>query len=61
MLDALVARDVENVAKAIIGDEAGARAFFTDMLGFDEFDSLSKDATIYPSDHLGIAAQLEIG
>ena len=28
--------------------EGGVRAFFTDMLGFEEFDTLSKDAAIYP-------------
>jgi hypothetical protein len=29
--------------------EAGVRAFFTDMLGFDRFDDLSKDTVIYPA------------
>ena len=28
--------------------EAGARSFFVDMLGFEDFTTLSKDATIYP-------------
>jgi len=28
--------------------EAGTRAFFADMLGFDGFDQLAKDAVIYP-------------
>jgi len=28
--------------------EDGMRAFFDDMMGFDEFDSLAKDATVYP-------------
>jgi Protein of unknown function (DUF1592)/Protein of unknown function (DUF1588)/Protein of unknown function (DUF1585)/Protein of unknown function (DUF1595)/Protein of unknown function (DUF1587) len=28
--------------------EAGVRAFFVDFLDFDQFDSLAKDATIYP-------------
>ena len=28
--------------------EAGVRAFFTDMLAFDEFDALAKDRMIYP-------------
>jgi hypothetical protein len=28
--------------------EAGARAFFVDFLDFDQFDSLAKDAAIYP-------------
>ena len=29
--------------------EAGVRAFFTDMLGFDQFEELSKDSVIYPA------------
>ncbi len=29
--------------------EQGVRAFFADMLGFDEFDTLAKDATLYPN------------
>jgi len=29
--------------------EAGVRAFFDDMFGFDDFASLAKDATIYPA------------
>ena len=29
--------------------EDGMRAFFADMLGFDEFDTLAKDATLYPN------------
>jgi hypothetical protein len=28
--------------------EAGVRAFFADMLGFDAFDNLAKDGTLYP-------------
>ena len=28
--------------------EHGMRAFFDDMMGFDEFDSLAKDPTVYP-------------
>ena len=28
--------------------EAGVRAFFTDMLSFDQFDTLAKDPTLYP-------------
>jgi len=28
--------------------EAGTRAFFDDMFGFDDFDALSKDPTVYP-------------
>lgn len=29
--------------------EAGVRAFFDDMLGFDDFDTLAKDSSVYPS------------
>ncbi len=29
--------------------EAGMRAFFDDMLGFDELSALAKDATVYPA------------
>ena len=29
--------------------ENGLRAFFADMLGFDEFDTLAKDAALYPN------------
>ncbi len=29
--------------------EAGMRAFFDDMLGFDELSTLAKDATVYPA------------
>ncbi len=28
--------------------EDGMRAFFDDMLGFDDFDALSKDPMVYP-------------
>jgi hypothetical protein len=28
--------------------QAGVRAFFTDMLGFDEFETLAKDSMIFP-------------
>jgi hypothetical protein len=28
--------------------ESGVRAFFTDMLSFDQFDTLAKDPTLYP-------------
>jgi len=28
--------------------DSGVRAFFTDMLGFDDFDTLAKDPTLYP-------------
>ena len=37
--------------------EAGVRAFFTDMLEFDTFDTLAKDATIYPKFTFAAAAQ----
>jgi hypothetical protein len=37
--------------------EAGVRAFFTDMLEFDVFDSLAKDAAIYPKFTFAAAAQ----
>ena len=30
------------------GIEAGVRAFFSDMFGFDEFETVSKDAQFYP-------------
>jgi Protein of unknown function (DUF1592)/Protein of unknown function (DUF1588)/Protein of unknown function (DUF1595)/Protein of unknown function (DUF1585)/Protein of unknown function (DUF1587) len=29
--------------------EAGVRAFFDDMFGFDDFDTLAKDSSVYPS------------
>jgi len=29
--------------------EAGVRAFFDDMFGFDNFETLAKDATVYPA------------
>ena len=29
--------------------EAGVRAFFNDMLGFDDFDNLAKDPKVYPA------------
>ncbi len=35
--------------------EAGVRAFFTDMLGFDEFDTLAKDAELYPKFSVKVA------
>jgi hypothetical protein len=35
--------------------EAGVRAYFADMLGFDGFDNLSKDPTIYPKYSFGLA------
>jgi hypothetical protein len=37
--------------------EAGVRAFFTDMLEFDSFDTLAKDAAIYPKFTFAAAAQ----
>lgn len=33
----------------------GVRAFFADMLGFEEFDELAKDSTIYPAFSLKVA------
>ncbi|MBD24117.1 MAG: hypothetical protein CMG46_03820 [Candidatus Marinimicrobia bacterium] len=33
----------------------GVRAFFADMLGFEEFDKLAKDSTIYPAFSLRVA------
>ena len=42
-----LSRQVERLlASPRLGD--GIRAFFTDMLGFDEFDTLEKDTNIYP-------------
>jgi hypothetical protein len=35
--------------------ESGMRAFFSDMLGFDSFDALAKDAVIYPKFSLKVA------
>jgi hypothetical protein len=44
---ATLAREVERLlASARL--EAGVRAFFSDMLQFDAFDTLAKDAKIYP-------------
>lgn len=37
--------------------ESGVRAFFTDMLEFDAFDALAKDAAIYPKFTFAAAAQ----
>ena len=36
--------------------EAGVRAFFNDMLGFDSFETLAKDPNVYPS-FTGLVAQ----
>ncbi|HEY0684974.1 MAG TPA: DUF1588 domain-containing protein [Steroidobacter sp.] len=44
-------RGLKRVVDAMIASprlEAGMRAFFDDMLGFDDFDALSKDPTVYP-------------
>jgi hypothetical protein len=37
----------------------GARAFFTDMLEFDIFDTLTKDATLYPKFTSAVALQAQ--
>jgi hypothetical protein len=39
--------------------EAGTRAYFADMLGFDGFDNLSKDPTIYPKYSFGLATDAQ--
>jgi hypothetical protein len=44
-------RGLEKVVDAMLASprlEDGMRAFFDDMLGFDDFDALSKDPTVYP-------------
>jgi hypothetical protein len=44
-------RGLQKVVDAMLASprlEDGMRAFFDDMLGFDDFDSLSKDPTVYP-------------
>jgi len=41
------ARQVERML-ASVRLETGMRAFFDDMFGFDDFNALSKDATVYP-------------
>ena len=44
-------RGLTRVVDAMIASprlEDGMRAFFDDMLGFDDFDALSKDPTVYP-------------
>jgi len=39
--------------------EAGARAYFADMLGFDGFDNLAKDPAIYPKYSFGLATDAQ--
>jgi hypothetical protein len=39
--------------------EAGARAYFADMFGFDGFNNLSKDPTIYPKYSFGLATDAQ--
>ncbi len=39
--------------------ESGVRAFFTDMLEFDSFDTLAKDAALYPKFTFVAAAQAQ--
>jgi hypothetical protein len=39
--------------------EAGFRSFFTDMLAFDGFDTLAKDAAIYPAFNPAVAADAQ--
>jgi hypothetical protein len=39
--------------------EAGVRAFFADMLEFDSFDTLAKDAALYPKFTFAAAAQAQ--
>jgi len=39
--------------------EAGVRAFFTDMLGFDTFETLAKDPTLYPKFGPRVAADMQ--
>jgi hypothetical protein len=39
--------------------ERGVRAFFSDMFGFDAFQTLSKDTTIYPKFTQAVAADAE--
>ncbi|MBM0105470.1 DUF1588 domain-containing protein [Steroidobacter sp. S1-65] len=44
-------RGLKRVVESMIASprlEDGMRAFFDDMLGFDDFDSLSKDPLVYP-------------
>jgi hypothetical protein len=39
--------------------EAGVRGFFADMLEFDQFDSLGKDATLYPNYSADVGKQAQ--
>jgi hypothetical protein len=39
--------------------EAGTRAFFADMLEFDQFESLNKDPTLYPNYSADVAKQAQ--
>jgi hypothetical protein len=39
--------------------EAGVRAYFADMLGFDGFDNLAKDPAIYPKYSFGLATDAQ--
>lgn len=39
--------------------EAGVRAYFTDMFGFDGFDNLAKDPSIYPKYSFGLATEAQ--
>ncbi|HTJ64647.1 MAG TPA: DUF1592 domain-containing protein [Alphaproteobacteria bacterium] len=39
--------------------EAGVRAYFADMFGFDGFDNLSKDPAIYPKYSFGLATDAQ--
>jgi len=39
--------------------EAGVRAYFADMLGFDGFNNLSKDPTIYPKYSFGLGTDAQ--
>jgi hypothetical protein len=39
--------------------EAGVRAYFADMFGFDGFDNLSKDPSIYPKYSFGLATDAQ--
>jgi hypothetical protein len=39
--------------------EGGVRAFFTDMLGFDEFETLAKDSMIFPKFNTKVAKEAQ--